>query len=115
MLEVRDLRASYGKVEVLQGVSLDVGDGEIVGLLGRNGVGKTTTLKSIMGLVPASSGHAAFNGVDLTGLAAHKAANPDFNITNVHFFPLGGIKTNANWAMENGGAAAAPARQPIEG
>jgi branched-chain amino acid transport system ATP-binding protein len=72
MLEVRDLRASYGKVEVLQGVSLDVGDGEIVGLLGRNGVGKTTTLKSIMGLVPASSGHAAFNGVDLTGLAAHK-------------------------------------------
>ncbi len=42
-------------------------------------------------------------------LAAHKAANPDFNITNVHFFPLGGIKTNANWAIENGGASAQPA------
>ncbi len=42
-------------------------------------------------------------------LAAHKAANPDFNITNVHFFPLGGIKTNANWAIENGGASTAPA------
>ncbi|WP_298975167.1 methylenetetrahydrofolate reductase [uncultured Roseobacter sp.] len=42
-------------------------------------------------------------------LAAHKAANPDFNITNVHFFPLGGIKTNATWAINNGGAAAAPA------
>ncbi len=42
-------------------------------------------------------------------LAAHKAANPDFNITNVHFFPLGGIKTNANWAIENGGASAVPA------
>jgi methylenetetrahydrofolate reductase (NADPH) len=42
-------------------------------------------------------------------LAAHKAANPDFNITNVHFFPLGGIKTNATWAIENGGAAAKPA------
>lgn len=42
-------------------------------------------------------------------LAAHKAANPDFNITNVHFFPLGGIKTNAAWATLNGGAAAAPA------
>ena len=42
-------------------------------------------------------------------LAAHKAANPDFNITNVHFFPLGGIKTNANWAIQHGGAHARPA------
>lgn len=45
----------------------------------------------------------------LAELAAHKAANPDFNITNVHFFPLGGIKTNANWAIEHGGASAIPA------
>ena len=44
----------------------------------------------------------------LSELAAHKAANPDFNITNVHFFPLGGIKTNATWAIENGGASATP-------
>ncbi len=44
----------------------------------------------------------------LTELAAHKAANPDFNISNVHFFPLGGIKTNANWAIENGGSSAKP-------
>ncbi len=45
----------------------------------------------------------------LTELAAHKAAHPDFNITNVHFFPLGGIKTNATWAIENGGRSAVPA------
>ena len=45
----------------------------------------------------------------ITELANHKAANPDFNITNVHFFPLGGIKTNANWAINNGGASAKPA------
>ncbi|WP_171228294.1 methylenetetrahydrofolate reductase [Ruegeria sp. HKCCA4008] len=44
----------------------------------------------------------------VTELANHKAANPDFNITNVHFFPLGGIKTNANWAINNGGASAKP-------
>ncbi|MYM53826.1 methylenetetrahydrofolate reductase [Thalassovita mangrovi] len=44
-------------------------------------------------------------------LAAHKAANPDFNIEHVHFFPLGGIKANANWAIEQGGAAARPASQ----
>lgn len=42
-------------------------------------------------------------------LAAHKAANPDFNIETVHFFPLGGIKSNATWAIENGGASAVPA------
>ena len=47
----------------------------------------------------------------LTELATHKAANPDFNITHVHFFPLGGIKTNANWAIANGGASAVPASQ----
>ncbi|WP_439143186.1 methylenetetrahydrofolate reductase [Planktotalea sp.] len=45
----------------------------------------------------------------LAELAAHKAANPDFNIEKVHFFPLGGIKTNANWAIDNGGASARPA------
>ncbi|NBD29770.1 MAG: methylenetetrahydrofolate reductase [Alphaproteobacteria bacterium] len=44
-------------------------------------------------------------------LAAHKAANPDFNVTNVHFFPLGGIKTNAQWAIDHGGASAVPASQ----
>ncbi|MEN8892287.1 methylenetetrahydrofolate reductase [Planktotalea arctica] len=45
----------------------------------------------------------------LAELAAHKAANPDFNISHVHFFPLGGIKTNANWAIENGGTSGRPA------
>ena len=51
-----------------------------------------------------------FEPTDVIGeLAAHKAANPDFNITNVHFFPLGGIKTNANWAIDNGGASTRPA------
>ena len=50
----------------------------------------------------------------LTELAAHKAVNPDFNITNVHFFPLGGIKTNAQWAIQNGGSAAVPANQTKE-
>jgi methylenetetrahydrofolate reductase (NADPH) len=47
----------------------------------------------------------------LAQLAAHKAANPDFNIERVHFFPLGGIKTNATWAIENGGASGVPANQ----
>ena len=45
----------------------------------------------------------------ISQLAAHKAENPDFNISHVHFFPLGGIKTNANWAIRNGGYSAVPA------
>jgi methylenetetrahydrofolate reductase (NADPH) len=45
----------------------------------------------------------------INALAVHKAANPDFNITNVHFFPLGGIKANATWAIENAGASGVPA------
>ena len=49
----------------------------------------------------------------ISELAAHKAANPDFNISHVHFFPLGGIKTNANWAIENGGQSSRPAASAI--
>ncbi|MCV6585059.1 MAG: methylenetetrahydrofolate reductase [Marinibacterium sp.] len=53
-----------------------------------------------------------YEPTDVIGaLAAHKAANPDFNITNVHFFPLGGIKTNANWAIDHGGRSTVPASQ----
>ena len=72
MLEIEGVRAAYGKVEVLQGVTLQVGAGEIVGLLGRNGVGKTTTLKAILGLVRKTGGVVSFDGQDITGLQPHK-------------------------------------------
>jgi branched-chain amino acid transport system ATP-binding protein len=65
MLELVDVHASYGKIRVLRGVNLRVGDGESVALLGRNGVGKTTTLRTIMGLLAASSGQILFEGADL--------------------------------------------------
>jgi branched-chain amino acid transport system ATP-binding protein len=74
MLSLRAVHAHYGKVHVLQGVSLTVGRGEAVGLLGRNGVGKTTTLKTIMGLVRATSGEIAFDRSDLTSIAPHRIA-----------------------------------------
>lgn len=67
MLEVRDLHAYYGKSHILHGVSLDVGEGEIVSLLGRNGVGRSTTCKAIMGLVPPQ-GSVRFRGQELSGL-----------------------------------------------
>jgi len=62
VLEVRDLRVSYGAIEALKGVSLTLGQGEIVTLIGANGAGKSTTLRAIMGLVPARSGEVVFQG-----------------------------------------------------
>lgn len=65
LLQVRDLNAWYGAAHVLQGVSLDVGRGEIVALVGRNGAGKTTTVRTIMGLIAKRSGTVLFDGIDL--------------------------------------------------
>jgi urea transport system ATP-binding protein len=65
MLEIRDLNVAYGESQVLWDVSLDVPAGGVVCLMGRNGVGKTTLLKSIMGLLPARSGRITMDGVDL--------------------------------------------------
>ncbi|MGM0632228.1 MAG: ABC transporter ATP-binding protein [Pseudomonadota bacterium] len=67
MLEVRDLQAWYGKSHILRGVDLDVGEGEIVSLLGRNGVGRSTTVKAIMGEV-APAGSVRFRGEQIAGL-----------------------------------------------
>ncbi len=73
MLEVRDLHAYYGKSHILQGVNLNVGDGEIVSILGRNGVGRSTTLKAIMGDVPPQ-GSIIFKGKQIAGLKSYQVA-----------------------------------------
>jgi branched-chain amino acid transport system ATP-binding protein len=72
MLSVRDIDCSYGKVQVVRGLSLDVSAGEVLCLLGRNGAGKTTALKAIMGLVRPRAGRVVLDGVDLTALPAHR-------------------------------------------
>ncbi|CAJ0698977.1 ABC transporter ATP-binding protein [Ralstonia holmesii] len=73
ILDVADLHGYYGKSHVLQGVGLSVGEGELVTLLGRNGAGKSTTLKAIAGVVPPR-GHVRFRGKDIAGLPAHRIA-----------------------------------------
>jgi branched-chain amino acid transport system ATP-binding protein len=74
LISVEGLHTYYGKSHILDGVSLHVRPGEVVGLLGRNGVGKSTTLKTIMGLVNPSAGKVMLNGVAINGLPAHKLA-----------------------------------------
>jgi len=72
ILEVRGLTAGYGRVPILHGIDLAVGEGEIVGILGHNGMGKTTLLKTLMGILPASAGTIEFDGLDVTRVAAHE-------------------------------------------
>ena len=71
---IDDVHTYYGKSHILNGVTLEVGPGEVVGLLGRNGVGKSTTLKTVMGLVQPSQGKVLLDGNVITGLPAHKLA-----------------------------------------
>src|SRR5436305_11779375 len=72
LLELEDIHVHYGKVEALKGVSLGVEDGEIVSLIGGNGAGKSTTLKTISGLRPVTSGRIRFEGDDIVGVPAHR-------------------------------------------
>jgi len=74
MLEVRGLAAGYGPAQVLFDVSLAIDAGEVVTLLGRNGMGKTTTINTIMGIVPARAGEATFQGRPLLGLPSYAVA-----------------------------------------
>jgi branched-chain amino acid transport system ATP-binding protein len=80
-LEIKDLRVHYGKIEAIKGVSVVVNQGEIVTLIGANGAGKTTILKTISGLRPVSSGSVTFDGQDLSKVQAHERV--DLGISQV--------------------------------
>ena len=74
MLEVRDIQTAYGRSQVLFGVSMSVGAGQVATLLGRNGMGKTTTVRSIMGITPARSGSIRFEGKPIQNLPSYRVA-----------------------------------------
>ena len=95
MLSVTDLHAYYGKSHILQGVSLNVGEGEIVALLGRNGVGRSTTCKAIMGEVPPS-GSILFQGTEMVGKKPFEIAQAGIGYVpeNRDIFP--GLTTRQN-------------------
>jgi branched-chain amino acid transport system ATP-binding protein len=102
MLDVRDLHAFYGKSHILQGVSFSVGEGEIVSLLGRNGVGRSTTIKAIMGDVPPR-GSVVFRGEQLVGLPPHLIARKGLGYVpeNRDIFPGLTVRENLVLGMKS--------------
>ncbi len=80
MLQVENVNTYYGYSHILQGVSLEVKDGEIVVLLGRNGVGKTTTMKTIMGIQPPTAGKVVFRNEEITGLPPYRIAQKGISL-----------------------------------
>jgi len=96
VLEVDTLRTAYGEAPVLFGVSFTVGDGEVVTLLGRNGMGKTTTISTIMGLRPPTGGRVMFGGRRLDGLPSYRVAQMGLGLVpeGRQIFPLLSVEEN---------------------
>jgi branched-chain amino acid transport system ATP-binding protein len=96
LLEVEDIRAGYGNIEALKGVSLTVEDGEVVTLIGSNGAGKSTTLRAITGLTPASAGTIRFEGKDITRISAQDIVGHGIALApeGRHCFPRMSVREN---------------------
>src|SRR5258708_3382286 len=95
-LEVSDVHAHYGSMEALKGVSLEVEEGEVVTLIGSNGAGKSTTLRSISGLTPATSGTVVFAGEAITRVPAHEVVGRGIALSpeGRHVFPRMTVREN---------------------
>lgn len=110
MLEVRDLRASYGRIPVLHGVDFSVERGAFIGILGHNGMGKTTLLKTILGQLPASDGEVLLEGRNVTRDPAHVRANAGIGYVpqGREIFPKLSVEENLRMGLLrlNGGEAA---------
>jgi branched-chain amino acid transport system ATP-binding protein len=116
LVAVEDVHTYYGKSHILHGVSLHIGCGEVVGLLGRNGVGKSTTLKTIMGLVRPSGGKVLLGGKAITGLPSHKLAR--LGIAYVpedrRIFRLLTVMENLRTGLDRGGVGEARKQELLD-
>src|SRR5271155_2808125 len=105
LLAVEDIHSYYGKSHILHGISLEVGRGEVVGLLGRNGVGKSTTLKAIAGLVHPSRGQVLFEGRPINHLPSHRLARQGIGYVpeDRRIFPLLTVTENLRTGLDRRG------------
>ena len=106
LLECRDIETAYGRSQVLFGVSLDVGASQVVSLLGRNGMGKTTTVKSIMGLCAPRAGSIQFDGKPVRGLPSYRIAQAGIGLVpeGRQVFPNLTVRENLVATAKRGGA-----------
>src|SRR5213082_4188450 len=116
LLAVEEIHTYYGKSHILDGISLEVGSGEVVGLLGRNGVGKSTTLKAIAGLVHPSAGRVVFDGRPITNLPAHRLARLGIGYVpeDRRIFPLLTVTENLRTGLDRGGVTAVRKKELLE-
>lgn len=116
LLQVEDVHAYYGKSHILNGVSLEVGAGEVVGLLGRNGVGKSTTLKTIMGLVHPSQGKVLFEDRPTTHVPAHRVARLGIGYVpeDRRIFPLLTVLENLRTGLDRHGVSEARKKELLD-
>jgi branched-chain amino acid transport system ATP-binding protein len=105
MIELKDIHTWYGSSYILQGVSLEVKDGTVVALLGRNGMGKTTTIRSIIGFTPPRKGSIVFNGQELVGKPSYKIARAGIGLIpqGRMVFPSLSVTENLKMAARTGG------------
>jgi len=103
VLEVNDIYTYYGDSRILRGVSLEILGGQVVALLGRNGMGKTTTIRSIIGFTPPRQGRIAFKGQDITGLRSHEIARMGIGLIpqGRRIFPSLSVQENLTVAARN--------------
>ena len=116
VLQVEDVHTYYGKSHILNGVSLEVGAGEVVGLLGRNGVGKSTTLKTIMGLVHPSQGKVLFEDRSTTHVPAHRVARLGIGYVpeDRRIFPLLTVLENLRTGLDRHGVSEARKKELLD-
>ncbi len=116
LVKVEGIHTYYGKSHILHGVSLEVGRGEVVGLLGRNGVGKSTTLKAIAGLIHPRSGRVLYEGRPISHLPAHRVAHQGIAYVpeERRIFPLLTVTENLRTGLDRHGVTKARKQQLLD-
>lgn len=104
MLELRDVHTYYGESYIIQGISLEVEEGSVVALLGRNGMGKTTIIRTIIGLTPPKLGEIRFKGVNIVGMPSHRIAQRGIGLVpqGRRIFPSLSVAENLTMAARSG-------------